>query len=307
MGSSIMKKQVSTHTCSHIRDIVRDFDNHLKQKIESEDGKINLRTGFEDIDRFTSGILPSDFILIAAPEYHGKIQFVISILLNLFKQKHDDAALIFSPDTSKHLLIQWMVCAQCEVDPSKIRNNELTEDEISALRTSMEKISKFQLYINDSVLLTNHDIESICQGFENDYDKNLSLIIVNRFHLIDGTSKIQSEQDVHSEVSLTLKRMADELKVPVITTVDIDTNDRRNEDKEDYRPMVQDLRQYGSLANDASTVFFIYRDEVYKSDSPNKNIAEIIIAKNNRGSTGIVRVGFEGRYHRFNELRELFE
>lgn len=258
-------------------------------------GVTGIPSGFVDLDKMTSGFQKFDLIIVAARPSVGKTAFALNIGQNV-AQKIDEAVAIFSLEMSASQLAQRMLCAEGNIDASRVRTGYFEGDDWEKVSTAMGILSESNIYIDDSPSLTVHEIRSKCRRLKK--EKGLGIVIIDYLQLIAGRGKENRQQEV-SEISRMLKQMARELEVPVIALSQLS---RGVEQRQDKRPMLSDLRESGSIEQDADIVAFLYRDDYYDKESEKKNTIEIILAKQRNGPVGTVELAFLKNYNKFVSL-----
>ncbi|WP_028590328.1 replicative DNA helicase [Paenibacillus massiliensis] len=256
-------------------------------------------TGFCDLDSITGGFQKNDLIIVAARPSVGKTAFALNIAQNVAVRAKETVA-IFSLEMSAAQLVQRMICAEGNLDASKMRMGDFAEDDWTKLATAAGVLGASNIMIDDSPGITVYDIRAKCRRLKK--QRGLGLIVIDYLQLISGTGKskgAENRQQEVSEISRTLKQLARELEVPVIALSQLS---RGVEQRQDKRPMMSDLRESGSLEQDADIVGFLYRDDYYNQDSEKKNIIEIIIAKQRNGPVGTVELVFLKNYNKFATL-----
>ena len=251
-----------------------------------------------DLDYRTAGMQPSDLVLIAARPSMGKTAFVLNIAQHVaFKQNLPVA--IFSLEMSKEQLINRMFSLESSVDAQKLRTGQLNDQEWERLIESAGVIGKSKLMIDDTPGISIAELRSKCRRMKQ--ENGLSMIIIDYLQLMSGSGgrSSDSRQQEISDISRSLKAVARELSVPVLALSQLS---RAVEQRPDHRPMLSDLRESGAIEQDADVVMFIYRDDYYNHDSPDKGISEIIIAKQRNGPIGTVQLAWLPEYTKFANL-----
>ena len=260
-----------------------------------------IPTGFIDLDYKLSGLQRSDLVLIAARPSMGKTAFVLNIAQHVaFRQNL--AVAIFSLEMSKEQLVNRLFSLESHVDAQVLRNGNLTDTDWEKLIEGAGTIGSSRMIIDDTSGISISEMRSKCRKYK--LEQGLDLIIIDYLQLMSGSGgrKNESRQQEISEISRSLKGLARELNVPVIALSQLS---RAVEQRTDKRPMLSDLRESGAIEQDADVCMFIYRDDYYNPDTEDKNIAEIIIAKQRNGPIGTVRLAWMPQYTRFgNELRQ---
>ena len=284
-----------------IKDVVLSALEKIEAASKTSGSVTGIPTGFLDLDYKTSGLQPSDLILVAARPSMGKTAFVLNIAQHVaFKAKKSVA--IFSLEMSKEQLVNRLFSLESQVDSQSLRTGNLKDDDWEKLIESAGIIGKSRLIIDDTPGISISELRSKCRKFK--LEQGLDLIIIDYLQLMTGRvgGRSESRQQEISDISRSLKGLARELNVPVIALSQLS---RAVEQRPDHRPMLSDLRESGAIEQDADVVMFIYRDDYYNKDTEMKNIAEIIIAKQRNGSIGTVNLTWLPNYTKFaNYLRK---
>ncbi len=256
-----------------------------------------ISTGFIDLDYKTAGFQPSDLILIAARPSMGKTAFVLNIAQSMAFKQHLPVA-IFSLEMSKEQLVNRMFSLQSGVDAQKLRTGNLDEADWENLIEGATDIGQSKLIIDDTPGISIGELRSKCRKYK--LEHGLSVIMIDYLQLMTGSGKgSESRQQEISDISRALKSLARELNVPVIALSQLS---RAVEKRDDHRPMLSDLRESGAIEQDADVVMFIYRDDYYNHESPDKGISEIIIAKQRNGAIGTVKLAWIAELTKFANL-----
>ncbi len=252
-------------------------------------------TGFTQLDHKTSGLQGSDMIILAARPSMGKTALALNIARNAAVDGNVPVA-IFSLEMSKESLSERMLCAEARVDSGRLRGGFLNPEDWNRITEAASALSEAPIYIDDSPDISATSIRTKSRRLK--MDKDLGLIIIDYLQLMKGRAGTERRDLEISEISRSLKLLAKELNVPVIALSQLN---RKLEERSDKRPQLSDLRESGALEQDADVVAFIYRDEVYNKDenNPNRGTAELIVAKQRNGPTGMVPLTFLGQYTRF--------
>ncbi len=274
---------------------------------DKPEGLSGIPSGFSDLDRVTSGFQRSDLIIVAARPGMGKTSFVMSLARNAavnFKK----AVAVFSLEMSSVQLVMRLISSETEIDAQKLKNGELAEYEWQQLHTKISGLSEAPIFIDDTPALNVFELRAKCRRLKAQY--NIEMVIIDYLQLMggnkDGKQNFNREQEI-STISRSLKSLAKELNIPVI---DLSQLSRQVEQRGGVKkPILSDLRESGSIEQDADQVFFIYRPEYYgltedEEGNPTAGVAEIIIAKNRHGATQSVNLRFIGRYARFTNLND---
>ena len=226
----------------------------------------------------------------------GKSAFALNIATNAAVQAKVPVV-IFNLEMSKSQLVNRILCSEAMVDSNKIRTGKIEEDDWVKLATALGPLSEAPIYIDDTPGITVTEIRAKCRKLK--LEKNIGLVIIDYLQLVQGSGKTSSREQEIAEISRSLKILAKEIEVPVIALSQLS---RAVEARPDHRPMLSDLRESGSIEQDADIVMFLYRDDYYNEDSEKKNQAEVIIAKQRAGSTGTVDLAWLGQYTKFANL-----
>jgi replicative DNA helicase len=278
-----------------IKDIIKESFKTIERLYEKKELITGVPSGFKDLDRKTAGFQPSDLIIVAGRPAMGKTAFCLNVAQYAAIEVKIPVA-IFSLEMSKEQLALRMLCSKAEVDGQKLRSGFLSESDWPKLTLAAGDLSEAPLFIDDSPAITNLEIRAKARRLKAEH--NLGLVIVDYLQLMKGRRAERREQEI-SEISRSLKALAKELSVPVIA---ISQLSRKTEDRPNRRPQLADLRESGAIEQDADVILFIYREELYKQDTPNKGIAEVIIGKQRNGPTGKVDLTFIDKFTAFKPL-----
>ncbi|AWE09165.1 MAG: replicative DNA helicase [Kurthia sp.] len=281
----------------HVKDVlVQTFDNI--EQLQSRDGDVTgIPTGFRDLDKMTAGFQRNDLIIVAARPSVGKTAFALNVAQSVAVKARENVA-IFSLEMGADQLVMRMLCAEGNIDAQRLRTGALEPEDWSKLTMAMGSLSNSGIYIDDSPGVRMTDIRAKCRRLAK--EQGLGMILIDYLQLILGSGKPgENRQQEVSEISRSLKGLARELKVPVIALSQLS---RGVEQRQDKRPMMSDLRESGSIEQDADIVAFLYRDDYYDKESESKDIIEIIIAKQRNGPTGTVSLAFRKEYNKFLNL-----
>jgi replicative DNA helicase len=287
-----------------VKNIILDAFGKIEQLYASKGGITGLSCGFKDLDRLTAGLQPSDLILIAARPSMGKTAFVLNIARNV-AVKEKRAVAFFSLEMSKEQLVQRMLCAEAPIDAQRLRIGDLKDDDWKRLVVAAERLSAAPIFIDDTPGISVAEMRAKARRLKVEHD--LSLIVIDYLQLMQGSSssgRSENRQQEISEISRSLKSLARELNVPVIALSQLS---RGVEARQVKKPMLSDLRESGSLEQDADIVAFLYREDYYQPDTENKNITEIIIAKHRNGPVDTVLLHFQKEFTRFKDHSRMAE
>ena len=278
---------------THIQEIVVDTLGHL-QDITGADASENLgaSSGFSDLDAITTGLNKTDLIIVAARPAMGKSALAINMAVNCCKSTNRDIA-IFSLEMGKEQLVSRILASEARVNNTNLRNGQLSDDDWIKLAETSDIISKMPIYIDDSAGVTVPQMKAKLRRM-----RNLGLVVVDYLQLMESPNKHSSRVNEVSEITRQLKLMAKDLNVPVIALSQLS---RSSEKREDKRPMLSDLRESGSIEQDADIIIFLYR-EAYHDKNANQSSAECIVAKNRHGRTDTVELGWCGEYTLFTSI-----
>ncbi|GAB6116461.1 replicative DNA helicase [Thermoanaerobacter brockii subsp. lactiethylicus] len=286
----------NTTNFSPIKDVLMNTFYKIEELYKNKGQLTGIPSGFPDLDLKTAGFQPSDFILVAARPSMGKTSFALNIAQNAALLTGLPVA-IFSLEMSKEQLVNRLICSTANIDSQKLRTGNLDEDDWMKLAAAMTPLSKASIYIDDTPGIGVMDIRAKCRRLK--LEKGLGLVMIDYLQLMQGRGKAENRQQEISEISRSLKSLARELNVPVITLSQLS---RAPESRSDHRPILSDLRESGAIEQDADIVMFLYRDDYYHKDSEKKNIAEVIIAKHRNGPTGTVELLWLAQYTKFVSL-----
>ncbi|MGZ9585945.1 replicative DNA helicase [Paenibacillus marinisediminis] len=277
-----------------IKDVLMEVFDKIETLNENQGTTTGIPSGFIDLDKMTAGFQRNDLIIVAARPSVGKTAFALNIAQNVGVRAKETVA-IFSLEMSAAQLVQRMICAESNVDATRLRTGALEDDDWEKLTMSIASLSEAQIFIDDTPGVTVADIRAKCRRLKKEH--GLGMILIDYLQLIHGRGKAgENRQQEVSEISRTLKMIARELEVPVIALSQLS---RGVEQRQDKRPMMSDLRESGSIEQDADIVAFLYRDDYYNQDTEKKNIIEIIIAKQRNGPVGTVELVFLKNFNKF--------
>ncbi|NTW42828.1 MAG: replicative DNA helicase, partial [Cellulomonadaceae bacterium] len=260
-------------------------------------GMIGIPTGFADLDRLTNGLHPGQMIVIAARPAIGKSTLGIDIARSA-SIKHNRTSVVFSLEMSRTEITMRLLSAEARIHLQKMRSGQMGEDDWQKLAATMGKISEAPLFIDDSPNMSLMEIRAKCRRLKQKH--NLELVIIDYLQLMSSGKRVESRQQEVSEFSRALKLLAKELEVPVIA---ISQLNRGPEQRTDKRPMMSDLRESGSIEQDADMVILLHREDAYEKESPRAGEADLIVAKHRNGPTDTITVAFQGHYSRFVDMQ----
>ncbi|MBR5683698.1 MAG: replicative DNA helicase [Ruminococcus sp.] len=271
--------------------IAEAYDRLGKISGPDKEKYVGARTGFTLLDSITSGLNKSDLIIIAARPGMGKTSFAMNIATNVARRAEKEVV-TFNLEMSKEQIATRILSTEALVESNTLRNGRISGDDWVKLATSAGYLSTLPLFIDDTASMTVQQMKAKLRR-----TKNLGLVIIDYLQLMESTSRSDNRVTVISEITRQLKVMAKELNVPVILLSQLS---RAVESRTDKRPMLSDLRESGSIEQDADIVLFLYRDAYYNKESQRQNISECIVAKNRHGETGTVELIWDGQFTRFS-------
>lgn len=274
--------------------MIEAYDRLQKLASEEKENFRGLPSGFVTLDNITNGLNRSDLIILAARPGMGKTSFALNIAANVARKTNKEVA-IFSLEMSKEQLATRILSSESRVDMKSLQNGELNAEDWERLAANAQQISSMPIYVDDTSGLSVSEIKAKSRRL-----RNLGLIIIDYLQLMEGSGNENRVQEV-SAMTRALKIMAKDLNVPVITLSQLSRASDRRDDK---RPMLADLRESGSIEQDADIVLFLYRDSYYNKESEKQNIAECIIAKNRHGETNTVEMLWDGKFTKFTSLEK---
>ncbi len=291
-----LRKDTSGDSLEHIGTVLLKVFDRLTELAESDSAIPGLSTGLVDLDRKISGLNKSDLILIAARPGMGKTSLALNIALNAAKKSGRTIA-FFSLEMSREQLGMRLMSNESFVDNQTLVTGRLSEEEWAKIGLASSALSQTDIRVDDNPTITVAEINAKCRRLD-----NLALVVVDYLQLMTSSGERNSagenRQQIVSDISRALKIMAKELNVPVICLSQLS---RANEARQDKRPMLSDLRESGAIEQDADIVLFLYRDDYYHEDSPDKNVAECIVAKNRHGETGKVYLQWLPQFTTFSD------
>ena len=285
-----------------INDILMDSVQSIESLLQNKGGLTGLPAGFADLDKLTSGLHPSDFIILAARPSMGKTALALNIVQNVALRAHKviggepRSVAFFSLEMSKEQLVNRMLCAEAGIDSQRLRVGEMHDEDWTHLWDACDTMSRAKIYIDDTAGSTAMDMRSRARRLKAEH--GLDLIVVDYLQLMQGSGKRNNSGDRQqevSEISRSLKALARELDVPVLALSQLS---RSVESRQVKRPMLSDLRESGSLEQDADIVAFLYREDYYNPETENKH-TELIIAKHRNGPVDTVNLFFQKQFTKF--------
>ncbi|WCK54503.1 replicative DNA helicase [Aneurinibacillus sp. Ricciae_BoGa-3] len=297
---SIMEIAQRRHASSftHIKDVLMETYEQIEALAANKGEVSGVPTGYPDLDKMTSGLKPSELIILAARPSVGKTAFALNVAQNVAARAGAPVA-IFSLEMGATQLVQRMICAEGNIDAQRMRTGYFADEDWHKLTMAIGTLSAAPIYIDDTPGITVSDIRAKCRKLK--AEAGLGLILIDYLQLITGRRGGDNRQQEISEISRTLKLIARELECPVIALSQLS---RAVEQRQDKRPMLSDIRESGSIEQDADIVAFLYRDDYYDKETEKKNIIEVIIGKQRSGPTGTVELAFLKEYNKFVSLTQ---
>lgn len=282
--------------------VLKSTLDQLDELFNKPDGISGLTTGFTEVDNRTSGLQPADMVVIAGRPSMGKTTYAMNLVENaLVATKRP--CLVFSMEMPSESIVMRMLSSLGRIDQTRVRSGKFLEDDWPKLSTAVNILKDLPLYIDDTPALTPQDMRARCRKVYREND-DLALIMVDYMQLMQVSGPSEGRSQEISEISRSMKAIAKEFNCPIIALSQLN---RSLEQRPNKRPVMSDLRESGAIEQDADIIAFIYRDEVYNEDSPDKGVAEIITGKHRNGPIGTDRLAFVGKYTRFENLAAGYE
>ncbi len=270
----------------HVGTVLLKVFDRLTELSESDSDIAGLSTGLHDLDKFINGLNKSDLMLLAARPAMGKTSLALNIALNVAKKNPKKTVAVFSLEMSKEQLVTRLLSNESFVDSKKLTTGQLSVEDWTKIGIAASALSQVDLRVDDNPSLSVAEMNAKCRRID-----DLGLVIIDYLQLMTSagtkTAANENRQQIVSDISRSLKIMAKELNVPVLCLSQLS---RATESRQDKRPMLSDLRESGAIEQDADEVLFIYRDDYYNKNSPEQNVAEVIVAKNRHGEVGTVKL-----------------
>ena len=283
-----------------IRQVVMDAMDRIEKASKNKGNVTGIATGFSDLDYKTAGLQPSDLVIVAARPSMGKTAFVLNMAQHIAFGQNMTVAM-FSLEMSREQYVNRLFSLESRVDSQHLRTGNLSDAEWESLIEGAGVIGRSNLIIDDTPGITIPELRSKCRKFKLEMD--LKLVIIDYLQLMSGSNvrASDSQQQIISDISRSLKALARELQIPVIACSQLS---RAVEQRPEHRPMLSDLRESGAIEQDADVVMFLYRDEYYNPDTEKKGIAEVILAKQRNGPIGTIELAWLADYGRFANLQK---
>ncbi len=286
-----------TNTTAQIKDLLSANLDRLEMLYERGEAITGTSTGYLDLDELLAGLQPNALYVVGARPAMGKTAFALGMTANaaMLDQK---PVLFFSLEMSQLELSQRILCSEALVDSSRVKTGRIQEPEWERISHAVGRLAEAPIYIDDNPHTSVMEIRAKARRLKSRVG-DLGMVVVDYIQLMTGRANAESRQVEVSEISRNLKILARELEAPVVALAQLN---RQLEQRVDKRPMLSDLRESGSLEQDADVVMFLYRDEVYDDQSPDRGVAEVIVAKHRNGPTGKAKLAFRGQYTRFDNM-----
>lgn len=286
-------------TMSPIRELLEASLDRLEALFDRGEAITGVPTGYTDLDERLSGLQPSSLVIVGARPGAGKTAFALGLVAHAAMEARKPV-LFFSLEMSHLEITQRLLCSEARVESSRMRNGRLQESDWPKINQAISRLGEAPIFIDDNPHLTVMDIRAKARRLK--AREGLSLVVIDYLQLMSGRHNAENRQVEVSEMSRGLKVLARELEVPVVALSQLS---RGLETRADKRPVLADLRESGSLEQDADVVMFIYRDELYNPESPDRGTAEIIISKHRNGPTGITQLAFLEHFTRFANIARM--
>ena len=269
--------------------------NRIQEAANIKGNITGVPSGFKDLDTYTAGFQPSDYIIIGARPSMGKTAFVLSIAANI-ALKQDKAVAIFSLEMSKESLVNRLFAIDAWIDAQDIRTGSLRDDEWEKLSMSAEKIGNSKMIIDDTPGISITEFRSKARKYKMDYD--IQLIAIDYIQLMTTGRRVENRQQEIAEISRNIKSVARELNIPIVVLSQLN---RAASDRAGNKPVMSDIRESGAIEQDADVIMFLHREDYYNPDTERKNVTDVIIAKQRNGPTGEIHLTWQPQYTRFTD------
>ncbi len=298
---AIAEQQTKGEGPQAIRPLLAKAVSRIEQLFSSNDALTGLSTGFADLDERTSGLQKADLVIVAARPSMGKTTFAMNLVENVLLG--GAPVLVFSMEMPADSIVMRMLSSLGRIDQTRVRSGKLEEEDWPRLTSTMAMLNEQKLFVDDTPALSPTEVRARARRVARENGGALGLIMVDYLQLMRVPGLENNRVAEISEISRSLKALAKELNCPVIALSQLN---RSLEQRPNKRPVMSDLRESGAIEQDADIIMFIYRDEVYNPESPDKGTAEIIIGKQRNGPIGMLRLAFLGKYTRFEDLAPEF-
>jgi replicative DNA helicase len=298
---AIAEQQTKGEGPQALRPLLAKAVNRIEQLFSSNDALTGLSSGFTDLDERTAGLQKGDLVIVAARPSMGKTTFAMNLVENVLLG--GAPVLVFSMEMPADSLVMRMLSSLGRIDQTRVRSGKLEEEDWPRLTSTMAMLNEQKLFIDDTPALSPTEVRARARRVARENGGALGLIMVDYLQLMRVPGLENNRVNEISEISRSLKGLAKEMGCPVIALSQLN---RSLEQRPNKRPVMSDLRESGAIEQDADVIMFIYRDEVYNPESPDKGTAEIIIGKQRNGPIGMLRLAFHGKYTRFEDLSPEF-
>ena len=292
-----LSQQRVTSEFSHIEELLKESFERITALYEAGAEVTGTPSGFKDLDRITSGFQPGNLIIVAARPSMGKSALGLCMATNL-AVRYELPVALFTLEMSKAEVTQRMMCSEAKVESQRLRTGKLAVDDWPRLTAACDKLAKAPIYVDDTGSITMMELRSKARRLKSK-EPNLALIVVDYLQLMTSGGPIENRVQEVSQISRQLKVLARDLDLPIVALSQLS---RAVEQRHDKRPILSDLRESGSIEQDADIVAFVYRDEYYNDESDQQGLAELIVAKHRNGPTDTVKLAFMKRFAKFADL-----
>src|SRR5438128_5854384 len=282
---------------SHIEELLKESFERITALYEAGADITGVPSGFRDLDKLTSGFQPGNLIILAARPSMGKSGLALCMAVNL-AVRYETPVALFTLEMSKAEVTQRLMCSEAKVESQRLRNGKLAADDWPRLTAACDKLAKAPIYVDDTGSITMMEIRSKARRLKSRHP-DLGLVVVDYMQLMSSAGTVENRVQEVSQISRSLKILARDLEVPIVALSQLS---RAVEQRTDKRPILSDLRESGSIEQDADLVAFIYRDEYYNDESDQQGLAEVIVAKHRNGPTDSIKLSFLKRYAKFADL-----
>jgi replicative DNA helicase len=293
-----LSQQRVTTQFAHIDELLKDSFERITSLYEAGSDITGTPSGYRDIDRLTSGFQPGNLIIVAARPSMGKSALALCMAANV-AVRHGQPIALFTLEMSKAEVTQRLMCSEGKVESQRLRTGKLAADDWPRLTAACDKLSKAPIYVDDTGSITLMEIRSKLRRLKS-REPNLGLVVIDYLQLMTSGTSVENRVQEVSQISRQLKVLARDLDVPIMALSQLS---RAVEQRQDKRPILSDLRESGSIEQDADLVLFVYRDEYYNpEETDSAGIAELILSKHRNGATGSEKLAFQKRYAKFSDL-----
>lgn len=282
----------------HVVPLLSRAVERIEKLYQTRNPITGVPTGFDDLDKKTAGLQPSDLIIVAGRPSMGKTSFAMNMAEHAVMQPDAKPVVVFSMEMPSEQLVMRMLSSLGRIDQTRMRTGDMHDDDWPRFTAAVSQLKDRALFIDDTPALTPNDLRARVRRLAREHGQ-LGMIVIDYLQLMRGSEKSDNRTGEISEISRSLKGLAKEMRCPVVAASQLN---RGLESRNDKRPLMSDLRESGAIEQDADVIMFIYRDEVYNPDSVDKGVAEIIIGKQRNGPIGAVRLSFIGNLTKFENL-----